>query len=228
MRAKRSNTIKSRQPARKRSRASHDRLVQAAERLIANTGTSSFTLADVCFESGLSVSRVSRRVENKRALTRAVQERLYARLDEKFAEIEAQMGDDDAAGFERHVRALVGSLADLLKRDASSIKAMIEASWNDPVVARCGFEVYRAHCERFKTLLLRQRQWITHADPEHAAEFCFSCVFEMVASHFGFGRRVSSARCDWSQLMEDLHKLCIAYLTGPARGRSRRAARRLH
>jgi AcrR family transcriptional regulator len=200
-------------PRQRRSLESHERLVQAAERLMATTGSSQFTLADVCRESGLSVGGIYRRFEDKDALIRAVQQRLNARMEQEFTQFEATILAD-GSGLEQQLSLLVTGLTDLLKRHAPSIKAMVEASWTDPVVAKHGFEAYEAHSKRFKTLLLRHRRRIAVRDPEHAAEFCFSCIYELVVSHLGIGRQASEVNRSWPRLVEDLQRLCIAYLAG--------------
>jgi hypothetical protein len=65
----------------------------------------------------------------------------------------------------------------------------------------------------FKSALLERRAEIAHPEPEKAIEFCFLSVYEIVASHFGFGRRRSAKDAQWGQLLAQLQHLCVAYLT---------------
>jgi AcrR family transcriptional regulator len=211
-------------PLQKRSRETQEGILRSTEQLMSRLGSSEFTLADVSRESGVSVGGIYRRFAGKDALVAAVQQRVYRQLDIEALQIEAGVARQ-ADSLETRASLLVAGTANMLKRHAPMIKAIVEASWSNVIVAREGVRVYRAHAQRFKAQLLRYRRSIRHENPEHAVDFCFSCVYELVASYFGFGRRVATDESRWAQLVLDLQRLCLAFLTSrsaaPLPGRRR-------
>jgi AcrR family transcriptional regulator len=210
------------EPRQRRSRESQERILRATERIMMRLGTADFSIPDVTEEAGLSIGGIYRRFEDKEALVCAVQERLYDRMSEDYAKVEAAAlrQSDSLRGL---VGVLVPGLANLLKRHAPMIKAIMEATWSYPAVAKRGVEEFEETSKRFKALLLLQRKSIRHPNPGFAAQFCFICVFELVASHFGVGRRAAPEHTRWPDLLSELQRLCFHYLDG--RG-SMRASRR--
>ena len=232
-------------PRQLRSRETYAKLITASERLLARSGAGDFTLLAVSRESGVSIGGIYRRIEHREALIRAVQEKLYARMNVEYAEIE-----EKAAARSDSLKDLVPTLvletAELLHRHAPLLKAIVEAAWSDAEVGKRGREIYLAHERRFRDLVLRHRDEIHHHHPEHAVNFCYNCIWENVASHFGFGHRESSESHRWTSLVSDLQRLCFSFLTvslppeflapserrravqpaGPRRGRKPRTIRR--
>lgn len=180
---------------------------------MAASGAAELTVPEVSRESGVSVGGIYRRFANKEALLVAVQERLYERMSAEHVRMEEEAVARGRT-LETRIPILVEGLANILRRHAPMIKAIIEASWSHPEVARRGFEAFGIQAQRFKELVLEFRSRVHHASPEHAAEFCFSCVYEMVASYFGFGRPLTLKPIRWSMLVTDLKRLCVSYLTG--------------
>jgi len=213
-----------RRPRQLRSARTEERLLRAAEGLLSRTGTATFSLAALAREAGVSVGGLYRRFPGKGAILVAVQIRIYRKLDREYSTVEraALRADDTLAA---RLDILVAGIAGLLKRHASAIKAIVEASWAHPVVGRLGLQELAAHRQRFKALLLRHAAEIGHDNPAHALEFCYACIYELVASHFGFGRRVPSERRRWPAFVAELQTLCLAYLTASTRAPRRRRSR---
>lgn len=212
------------EPLQKRSRETQERILQATERLMSRLGSAEFSLADVSRESGVSVGGFYRRFPSRDALVEAVQVRVYGQLSHEYAQVEAEAERHEDA-LEARVYVLVSGIANMLKRHAPTIKAIVEASWSNTTVARAGVDVFHEHSRKFRAHLLRYRKSIRHERPEHAVDFCFSFVYELVASHFGFGRRVATDDSRWASLVLDLQRLCLAFLTSAAAARGRERGR---
>ena len=198
-------------PKQQRSLQSQEKLIATAEQLLARHGANNFTIADLSEAAGVSVGGIYRRFEDREALIQAVQVRLNERMDEEFSRFEARCALGTAVLAER-VPMLVSGMSELIRRHAPVLKAIVDASWVDPVVARRGRAVFLDHERRFTTLLLAHRLEIKHPDPDRAAIFCCNCIWENVASHFGFGNRVLTEKTGWNHLVADLQRFCYAFL----------------
>jgi AcrR family transcriptional regulator len=213
------------EPKQLRSRLTEERVLLAVERILSRTGTAEFSLASVAKAAGVSVGGLYRRFPGKGAILHAVQMRIYRELDEEYDAVErAAMAAE--ASLAVRLDILVAGVAGLLRHHSAGIKAIVEASWSHREVARQGVKELESHRLRFKTLLMRHADEIRHEDPGQALEFCIACVYELVASHFGFGRRVPAEQKRWPELVLEMQRLCLAYLTAPPRGAARRPAAR--
>jgi AcrR family transcriptional regulator len=201
-------------PKQQRSRDSYERVLAATKRLLTEEKGADFTLADVSRESGVSIGGIYGRFENRMALILEVQLRTNEVMVEECA---AGIAKAVAAAHDGRdlIRRLVVEIAESLRRDRDIIKAIVDASLTDAQIAEEGLRAYARQLDLFRTALLAKRDEIAHPQPEQAIEFCFLSIYEIVASHFGFGRRKSAEDAQWGQLLAQLQHLCVAYLTTP-------------
>lgn len=201
-------------PKQQRSRESYERVLAATRRLLTEEKGADFTLADVSRESGVSIGGIYGRFENRMALILEVQLRTNEAMLEECAAGIAQ-ASAAAQGGRDLMRRLVVEIAESLRRHRDIIKAIVDASLADAQIAQEGLHIYGRQLELFQAALLARRDEIAHPQPEQAIEFCFLSIYEIVASHFGFGRRKSAEDAQWAQLLARLQHLCVAYLTTP-------------
>jgi AcrR family transcriptional regulator len=201
-------------PKQQRSRESYERVLAATQRLLTEEKGADFTLADVSRESGVSIGGIYGRFENRMALILEVQLRANDVMVEECA---AGIGRAAAAAHDGRdlIRRLAVEIAESLRRHRDIIKAIVDASLSDAQIAQEGLRAYARQLELFRTALLARREEIAHAESEQAIEFCFLAIYEIIASHFGFGRRKSAENAQWAQLLAQLQHLCVAYLTTP-------------
>jgi AcrR family transcriptional regulator len=157
-----------RPPQQARSRATFDRLLDAAEQLLAEVGLEGTSMARVAARAGSSVGALYTRVPDKAALVRAVQLRL---LDRQLAAMETLAADARLAGvpldelLERFVTALVA----LIDAHAGVIRAIIVQGVRDPVM-RERVVVGLERATALLAALLSGRDDVVHPDPELAAD----------------------------------------------------------
>jgi AcrR family transcriptional regulator len=201
-------------PKQQRSRESYERVLAATRRLLTEEKGADFTLADVSRESGVSIGGIYGRFENRMALILEVQLRANEAMVEECA---ARIAEASAAARDSRdlMRRLVVEIAESLRRDRALIKAIVDASLADARIAQEGLHAYELQLELFRSALLARRDEILHPEPEKAIEFCFLSIYEIVASHFGFGRRKSAEDAQWAQLLAQLQHQCVSYLTTP-------------
>lgn len=201
-------------PKQQRSRESHERVVAATWRLLSEEKGADFTLADVSRESGVSIGGIYGRFDNRMALVLEVQRRANQGMADEYANAIGRARRECPDG-RSLMRRLVVEIAESLRRHRNIIKAIVGVSLSDPEIGQEGLHAYATQLDLFKSALLEHRDDIAHPDPERAIDFCFLSVYEVVASHFGFGRRKSAGAAQWPQLLSQLQHLCVSFLTTP-------------
>lgn len=198
-----------RAPKQDRSRASFERVIDAAMHMLRESGHADFTLSEVSRRSKVSIGSIYCRVDGKDELVRVLQQRAYEQMDREYAEIINRIRRRNLP-LERRVPLLVREKAELLRSYATIFNAMIELAPGDPQIAATGKLFYSNHQLDWRLLILECRSQITHPDPEHAANFSFALVFSMVARHLGLGLRGGVSDGDWRELVDDLCVTCLA------------------
>ena len=157
-----------RPPTQARSRATFDRLLDAAEELLAEAGLEGMSMAQVAARADSSVGALYARVPDKAALVRAVQLRI---LDRQLATMAALAGDERlaAAPLDELVERFVGAIVALVRANAPVISAFLVHAVRDPVMRErvaAGLE----HLTALLADLLREHPEVAHRDPELAAD----------------------------------------------------------
>lgn len=205
-------TSHAREPKQDRSRASFERLLDAASALLAERGYSDFTIAEVSKRSKVSVGSIYGRFENKDALVRATQERVLARMDEEYAGLVNRIRRKRLP-LSVLVTTSVKELADFHRRHAGELIPFMDRASSDSVIATVGKKYHGQMALDFKLLLLERRTEILHPDPDRAASTCFAVIYATLARHLGLGSSKDVAgEGDWRQLVEDLGQMSLTFL----------------
>lgn len=197
-------------PKQERSRASFERVLDAAGDLLRERGYHDFTLQEVSRRSKTSIGSIYCRVKGKDDLFRTVQEHELNKLE---AELDAILDPAKWEGVSanRLIAFLVRELAEYLRRNASILRVFIARETADEVVRIRGKQAHAAVAQRFNTLLMMHAQEFKHPDPQHASTFCFDITYAAIAKFLdidtitpaGFG-------VQWNQMIDDL--VCIVTL----------------
>jgi AcrR family transcriptional regulator len=210
-------------PQQDRSRASFERVLDAAAKLMEEKGYSGFTLGDVVKGAKVSIGSIYGRVDSKDELIRAVQQRVISKMELEQADTVVRIRRR-ALSLRDLISAMIKELASFLSANAALLNSLIEHAPADAQVEGFRRQAYGHTLLDFKSLLLERRSEITRRDAAHAAEVCFDVVYSSLA------RRIPGSTTDWNleQRIADLSAVCLAYLTGPQSARAavrRRAAR---
>jgi AcrR family transcriptional regulator len=155
-----------------RSRRTLDRLLDAAEQLLAEQGLERATVPAIARQAGMSVGVVYRRFRDKDALLRAVHGRFFARVAEanrsaldpvRWAGVPAHtVATAVVRGIVRGHREYRGLLRALL---------LFAETHPDPAFRRRAAEASTEAFGQLGALLLARRGELAHADPENATGF---------------------------------------------------------
>ena len=206
-----------REPKQDRSRASFERVLDAATALLAEKGYSEFTLQELSRRSKVSIGSIYGRVDGKDDLIRLVQVRELDRLDVDQASFINRLRRQELP-LRELVLETVTQFGKFLRKHAAILRAFMELGASDPVAGEVGKKHFNQALHDFRLLLLERRSEIRHADPDHAVEACFHVVYASLGRYLGLGTRGEvSEEGDWDQLLEDLSLMTLVFLLGDPR-----------
>jgi AcrR family transcriptional regulator len=201
-----------REPTQGRSRASFERMLAAAEKLLVKTGSDNFTLADVSKSGKVSIGSIYCRFDSKDDLIRAVQVRALAKLDAEQAAL-VESARREASSLDGLVTKLIEAIAESLRQHGPVMRPLMQRATFDTVIATVGKRSYAEIEKLFREAILERRAEINHPDPERAVQSIFRIAFAAIARYLGFGSATMAAwEGDWQVLKEDLAAMSSAFL----------------
>jgi AcrR family transcriptional regulator len=195
-----------------RSRASFERVLDAAEALLCERGYGEVTLHEVSRKAKVSIGSIYGRVNSKDDLLRALQVRVLDRIE---SEHHAMVNRIRRRGLGLHelVPTIIKELANFLHRHAAILSVFMQRATADPVLSAYGKQHYVSSAKDIQLLMLDRRNEIGHRNPEHAVATCFSVVYASLARYLGLGTsRDVAGEGDWNQLVDDLGLMCLSFL----------------
>lgn len=201
-----------RPPHQARSQETLERILDAAEGLIAEKGYEDATVQEIVRRAGSSVGAFYARFRDKDGLLHAIYERY---LEQAAATADAALDPArwDGVPIAALVRSVVGFLVHVYRERSGLIRAFVLRNHTDAdFQARQEQLSHHVH-DKLVALLLAQRVEIRHPDPERAATFGLTFVFSAIESAVLFGdlRTVALAFSD-TDLATELARAYLAYL----------------
>lgn len=203
-----------RPPQQERSRASFERVLDAAQKLLEERGYQAFTLAEVSRRAKVSIGSIYARVPSKDALFYAVHERVMGQI----VAAHERLGDPDhwrGLATRELVREAVREVAEPFKANEKFVRVVMHRGAVDDHVAEVGSAASSRQAELFKSLVLTRRDEFVHPDPELAADVAFRLAYCTLARQVMYGPTFESRRpIAWDALVDELGAACCAYLLG--------------
>jgi len=214
-----SGTIPARQ---ERSRETERRLLDAFRTVIARSGVSDATVAEICHEAGVAVGTFYGRFRDKEALLAAFFAGYYR---QPAAELEATFPVETWRG--RPVAEIVAAWIEHRVASFRERRAQIRAvltytrSRPDPAFRAAAAEFSALIIDRFTALLEGAGGGIGHPEPRRAAVFMVSTVEALLKELTLYGAiRSPALAIAEDELMPELIRLARGYLELPAPGES--------
>lgn len=173
-------------PRQRRSQESLERLIDAAEELIAADGLENVTVAGVVNKAGLSVGAFYARFPDKKALLYAVQDHFHNRLEPC---IHAEMVEraSTAPDLAEALACAIDTLVEHVLGERELSRAFMTSSVFDPVLRARGERVNRERRQVFTSVLLAHRDEIGHDNPELAIDVAYGMYAAVVRGALVFG-----------------------------------------
>ncbi|WP_226017923.1 TetR/AcrR family transcriptional regulator [Novosphingobium sp. FKTRR1] len=203
----------SRKPQQGRSKASLERMLAAAQRLMIERGSEEFTLQEVSKVGNVSIGSIYLRFESKDNLVRAViadeLERIIGDEDAMIAKVLA--ASTNLAEFIPHY---VEDFAEILRFHAPLLRlSMLRAAY-DPLIAEPGKRSAFRSVEIATAAMLRFKAEFGGTDCERKAAASYQIIFATLARQLSLGSTGESVhgQQDWTLLKIELGRMCLAYL----------------
>ncbi|MBW2401535.1 MAG: TetR/AcrR family transcriptional regulator [Deltaproteobacteria bacterium] len=199
-------------PQQARSQQTLDRILAAAEVLIAEKGFEDTPISEIVRHAGSSVGAFYSRFEDKHALLHAISGRFVeqAMATTDFALDPARWND---ASIGELLHSVVRFLVSIYREQAGLLRAFVIRNHTDPE--------FRARQERLtlyvnrgvRELLLARGDEIGHPDPELAVHFILTLIFGSLEYVMLFGdMRTGDLTLSDDQYAGELANACLAYL----------------
>lgn len=199
-------------PQQARSQETLDRILAAAEDLIAEKGFEDTPISEIVRQAGSSVGAFYSRFEDKHALLHAISGRF---VEQAMATADFVLDLERWRGAPIHevLHSVVRFLVSVYREQGGLLRAFVIRNHTDPEFRarqeRLTLYVHRGVCE----LLLARPGEIAHADPERAVRFVLTLIFGSLEYVILFGdMRSGELTLSDEQYSAELASACLAYL----------------
>jgi AcrR family transcriptional regulator len=199
-----------RPPRQKRGQASLDRLLDAAEALLADRGIEGFSIAALSERSGMSNGAIYWRVDSLESLFVAVHERLIDRLRG-----EHDAYDDPTPWCELSVEEFVSRAvrieADIVRRHAGALRVIALSTATDPAASTRGARAVRDTENRFRDHLQPRLAAAGCADADLVATTIFRIAFGALINRVTWPDQQADPEIPWQRFVDGLCHMTSAY-----------------
>jgi AcrR family transcriptional regulator len=201
-----------RPPQQQRSRASYERVLEAAQQLLEEEGYQAFTLAEVSRRARVSIGSIYARVPSKDALFYAIHERVMETIQSETSAFAVPERWESLATRELILEA-VREIAEPFRTHARFLRVVMHRGAVDDHVAGVGSGASSAQADLFRTLLLTRRDEIRQPDPELAVDVAYRMAYCTLARQVMYGPAFESQHAvEWDDLVREIGVACAAYL----------------
>lgn len=201
-----------RTPQQARSQETLDRILDAAERLVAEKGFEDTTVADVVARAGSSIGAFYTRFPDKDGLLYALYERYLAQAN-ATADLALDPARWSGADIATILREAIRFLVAVYREQSGLIRAFVLRNHVDPEFRARQRRLSHRVSERLAALLLARASEIRHPQPARAAAFGFTMIFSTIESALLFGEmRSDDLALGDDALAAELTRAYLAYL----------------
>ena len=201
-----------RPPRQARTQESLERLLDAAEALLAEKCFEDVHVAEVANRAGSSVAAFYRRFKDKEGLLHALHERL---CEEAFATADDALEPSrwEGAGIREILETVLPFLIEVLDRRQALDRAVFQRGLSDEAMRERSHRLNRYVLEGLSALLLDRREEIAHPEPERAVSFALMETTALLIHLYTAGfRDVALVPMGDEQVAGELVRSCLAYL----------------
>lgn len=206
----------SRVPQQGRSRASYERMLTAAEKLMVKRGNDDFTLTEVAKAGKVSIGSIYLRFDSKDDLIRAVHGRVLAQIGDD-QDVMMQTIGEKATSLDEFALLFVESYAELLKRYSPVLRPIMFRAIYDESISSLGRSSAEKLTQEAESQMLRYSAQFGRPDHARLVGNVFRMIYYTLARFLGLGSSPEAAnQGNWEELKDDLAIMCAAFLrAGP-------------
>lgn len=210
------NVEASRVPQQGRSRASYERMLVAAEKLMIKRGDDEFTLTEVAKTGKVSIGSIYLRFDSKDDLIRAVHGRVLGRINEDQQRMLVSVSGRSGS-LDDYARYFVEAYAELLKEYSPVLRPIMFRAIHDESMSALGRGSAEELSNEVHRELLAYASEFGRPDHQRLVENAFRMIYCTLARYLGLGSSPEAAnQGNWDELKEDLAIMCPAFLRAGA------------
>jgi AcrR family transcriptional regulator len=197
-------------PQQARSQLTQERLLVAAEELLAERGPDGFTVQEVARRGGSSVGSFYSRFPDKEALLRCLFQRFYEQATATIDAVLAPGRWQDTPASEL-VASAMAFLVRMCRDKRQLILALTMRAMKDPDLGSYGVRIGERIALRVAELLRARHERLGHPDPDKAIIFVIWLVLSALDAR-AIGSAHGAEIIPDRQVAEELTRLTVAYL----------------
>lgn len=195
-----------------RSQETLERILDAAEAVIAEKGFDKATIGEIVKRAKSSVGALYARFNDKEALLSCLYERFY---QEAIATADVAVAPErwSGASISEIIAEVVPFLVRVYREKAGLVRAFIVRGGSDSVFLERGGRLFQYISSRLTELLMDRREEIGHPCPSQAIDFGLSTLFftlDQLTIYGGVER--TAVPMNEEQLSEELTRMYLSYL----------------
>lgn len=199
-------------PRQARTQESLERVLDAAEALLADKRFEDIHITEIASRADISVAAFYRRFKDKDGLLHALHERI---CEEAFATADDALQPErwEGAGIREILDTVVPFLIEALEGREALDLAVYQRGLTDAAMRERSDRLIVYVMQGLSRLLLARRDEIGHPDPERAVSFALVQMFAVLVQVYTTGRRdVALVRMGDREITRELTNSCLAYL----------------
>ena len=200
-----------RPPQQSRSQETLDRILDAAEQVLAEKAFGEATLAEIMERAGVTVGAFYRRYPDKNALLRHLDERFFAEMLKKGEEVldPARWGNAGARGI---IEEFTRQAVDVYSTRRGLLRSLFLRARTDTVLQQSALQVNEEFIRKLRALLMPRRGEIAHPDPERAIELGFMMTIGALRELVVFGEIWPAPPAHTPALAVEVARMYCGYL----------------
>ena len=211
----RMTTPRFRPPQQTRSQATLDRILDAAESVLAEKSFGEATLAEIMERAGVTVGAFYRRFPDKDALLHLLDNRFFAELYE-LAQASLSDAKWQGATVPQIIHGFTEIAVQLYRERRGLLRSLFLRARTDPVIMQSARDVNGHYIDRLRALLLARSDQLGHPAPERAVELGFVILVGALRETVLFGEVWPNPPTVVDvELPRELARSYLAYLGAP-------------
>jgi AcrR family transcriptional regulator len=203
-----------RPPQQTRSRETLDRILDAAEQVLAEKSFGEATLAEITERAGLTVGAFYRRFPDKDALLHHLDERFFAEVHRR-ADLVLDPARWAGAPPREVVAAFMEHAVEVYSSRRGLLRSLFLRARTDAVLQTSALRVNAHLIERLQSVLLPHVASMTHPDPARAIELGLMMVVGSLRELVVFGETWPAPPTDMTAIAGEMTRMYSAYLGLP-------------
>lgn len=200
-----------RPPQQTRSQETLDRILDAAEQVLAEKAFGEATLAEIMERAGVTVGAFYRRYPDKNALLRHLDERFFEEMSVRAGEL-----FDPAKWTDASARSVIDLFAQQAVEVYSTRRGLMRSLFlrarTDTVLQQSALDVNKRYIAQLRAVLMPLRHQMTHPDPERAIELGFMMSIGALRELVVFGEIWPAPPAHDARLAAEVARMYCGYL----------------